>query len=242
VQKFNSLQDFYRYVARLHITVKKNDLICRLCEAKEVLDIGCIDHCHKTALELGDDWLHARIKRVAKSLTGLDILKNDAEVLNSLGYNITVADAENFETGVKYDVINAGDIVEHLSNIGSLLDSVRRHLKDDGIVVITTPNPFNVEQFCSIVFSNFIVVNDQHTVWLDPRVLWQMATRHGFTVTDFYWIETRFKILRESRRRRLMRFVVAPLAELLMKWRPLFGRDYCLVLKIARQPTEASGT
>lgn len=239
---FVTLQEFYGCVRTLRKTVRKEELISGLCHGKEVLDIGCIDHSYRTALDLGDDWLHGKIKGVAEKVTGLDILAEDAAVLNGLGFDIIVADAENFDTGKKYDVINAGDIIEHLSNIGSFLDCVGRHLKDNGIAIITTPNPFNIEQFCSILFSDSVVVNDQHTVWMDPMVFWQMATRHGFEVTEFFWIETRFKILREPQRGRIIRHAVVPFAELLMKWRPLFRRDCCFVIKVSQQPTAVFGT
>jgi len=204
-------------------------LIVDLCKNEKVLDIGCIDHSYKAALELGNNWLHKKIKDVAASLVGLDVLEEDARILNEKGYDIKIADAENFQLEKKFDVIVAGDLIEHLSNIGNFLDTVQKHLKPEGILIITTPNPFNVEQFFKGLFENCIMVNNQHTVWIDPRVMWEIATRHKYKIDNFYWIETRFVM---PLNRKYYKNIFNPIGRYLMKKRPLLNRDYCVVLKI----------
>lgn len=231
MDKFNSFNEYYGYLSTLKDTDDKNQLICELCAGKDVLDIGCIDHSIDVALGLGDNWLHKRIQKVAKSLTGIDLLEEDAALLNAEGFNIIVTDAERFRFDKKFDVINAGDLIEHLTNIGCFLESAWMHLKQDGIVIITTPNPFNVEQFIKILACNAVAVNEQHTVWIDPRVMWEIARRHNFHIVQFHWIETRFKIFNLLDNKSLFRRGINPVINLLMKIRPLFKRDYCVVLK-----------
>lgn len=229
--KFESLNAYYSYLSSLRETYDKNKLICELCAGKDVLDVGCIDHSIDAALKLGDNWLHKRIQKVAKSLTGIDLLEEDAALLNAEGYNIIVTDAEQFSVGRKFDVINAGDIIEHLTNIGGFLESVRLHLREDGIVIITTPNPFNIEQYFKILLYNTVAVNEQHTVWIDPRVMWEIAGRHNFHIAEFHWIETRFKIFNMPGNKSILDWAVNPVIELFMQLRPLYKRDYCVILK-----------
>jgi len=55
--------------------VDKGDFIQDMCRGKVVLDMGCV--CHDEAFYNRDDWLHARIKSVAKELLGVDYLESD---------------------------------------------------------------------------------------------------------------------------------------------------------------------
>jgi SAM-dependent methyltransferase len=231
MDKFKSVNEYYTYLSTLKKSNEKSQLICELCDGKEVLDIGCIDHSIDTALELGDNWLHKRIHNVAKSLTGIDILEKDAALLNAEGWDIIATDAEHFKIDRKFDVVNTGDIIEHLTNIGGFLESIRLHLKEDGIVIITTPNPFNIEQFIKIMLSNTVGVNDQHTAWIDPRVMWETARRHNFIIADFYWIETRFKIINMPKYFSLFQNIMDQVLKIIMNIRPLYRRDYCVILK-----------
>src|SRR5438067_3189052 len=123
-----SLDEFMAYVSRAQALPVKEDFICSLCSGKTVLDIGCVNHSFETALSLGDKWLHKRLKGVSKSLVGIDILESDAKKLNALGYNILVRNAENFELGKTFDVVNCGDIIEHVSNVGLFFSSIEKHM------------------------------------------------------------------------------------------------------------------
>ena len=192
------------------------------------MDLGCIDHSYTTAIELGDNWLHKRIKSVSKSLTGIDVLEEDITLFNKKGYNIVKANVENFNLGRTFDTIIAGDIIEHLSNIGLFLDTIRRHMNKDSIFLITTPNPFNIEQSISALFNNKINVNLQHTTWLSPHNLWELALRHDFLITNFFWIDTRFH-LKLSRRY----ILINQLARWVMLKRNICKRDFAVILKIS---------
>ena len=226
---FSNRRDFFQYVANnKQPLVEKNELIFSLCENMKVLDIGCIDHSYKTALGLGDKWLHKQIKAVSSELKGLDILAEDALKLNEEGFNIVPGNAENFDLDEKFDVIVAGDLIEHLSNIGMFLQSVKRHMDDDSLFIFTTPNPFNIEQTMTAIFSNYISVNDEHTCWLSPQVCWELLNREGFDIKGFYWVETRFHFPVENGRfKRLINW----LSEYILKRKNLCQRDFAIVLK-----------
>jgi 2-polyprenyl-3-methyl-5-hydroxy-6-metoxy-1,4-benzoquinol methylase len=202
--------------------VPKEQLICDLCRHKRVLDIGCIDHSFETAIGLGDGWLHERLRRVATELVGLDTLEDDAKRLNEVGYDIRVGNAEDFDLDRTFDVIVGGDIVEHLSNPGSFLSAARRHMDDDSRLVLTTPNPFNVEQFFLALRHNKVSINPEHSAWFDPRVMYELVTRAGFGVERFRWIDTRFKMVDGWARH---------LADTIMRFRPITRRDFAVVLR-----------
>ncbi len=228
--QFECRDEFAAFIAKASESIDKSKLIVDVCRGKDVLDIGCIDHSYTTALELGEEWLHRKITQSSKSTIGLDILKADAEVLNGLGYNIVVGDAERFSIGRTFDAIVGGDIIEHLSNIGLFLDCVRMHMHAESQFIVTTPNPFNFEQVMQAVFNRQVVVNKQHTVWLDPVVMWQLLNRHGFAIVDFRWIDTRFRNYVWSTRwsRIVNRLIDAAHARV-----PLLRRDFAIIAKLS---------
>lgn len=199
-----------------------------LCRGRSVLDIGCIDHSADTAFGLGETWLHHRIRGVAAELVGLDLLAGEAARLNAAGYDIRTEDATDFDLGRTFDVVVAGDIIEHLADIGSFLACVRRHLHADGRVVITTPNPFNIEQAARVLFIGEPRVHEEHVVWIDPTVMWELAQRSGYHIERFQWIETRFDFSFESRK--VSARAVNRLLALAMRRRPMARRDYAVVL------------
>jgi len=208
--------------------VDKNELIINLCRNKNVLDLGCIDHSATTALELENNWLHKQIKEVAYHVIGIDILEDDTNILNKNGYEIVCANVENFNLNKTFDIIVAGDLIEHLSNIGLFLDCVKKHMHKDSLLIISTPNPFNIEQTMTAVFQNEISINDQHTTWLSPHNFWELSNRHNLSIIDFYWVNTRFDF---KVTRRFYKFFINKISSIIMNKRNICKRDYIVILK-----------
>jgi len=221
---------YVRYLRQSDAIVPKDDFIVELARGRRVLDLGCIDHSAETALALGDEWLHARIRSVAEEVVGIDMLQDDADILNAGGYDIRVADVETLDLGEQFDLVVAGDLIEHLSNVGRFLEAVSHHMHDRAAFVVTTPNPFNAEQFCQAVFRNQVMVNPQHTAWIDPHVMHELVSRSPFEIVDFRWIDTRFHFRLKGGR--VVRRIVNPLADRVMRRRPLLRRDYAVVLML----------
>lgn len=213
--------------------VDKDELILGHCRDRSVLDIGCIDHTADRALEMGQEWLHRRISDVASEAVGLDIAEHEAKALNEAGFDIVIGDAEDFDLGRTFDVVVAGDLIEHMSNPGRLLDAARRHLGPKSLLVVTTPNPFNVEQPLHVLGSRTIEFNPQHTLWLDPIVSYELFTRAGLDLVDFHWIDTRFHY-RFERPKGLAR-IANRLVDAAMGFRSQLRRDFALVARAADQ-------
>lgn len=227
---FADRETYVAHVRSRRPIVPKDAYILELCAHRSVLDIGCIDHSYEVALELGEDWLHARIATVADSVVGLDLLEADAAELNGRGYDIVIADAEDFDLGREFDVIVAGDLIEHLSNPGRFLEAAARHMGPDSRLVVTTPNPFNVEQFFQAAFRNQVMVNPEHAAWLDPEVMYELVSRSSLRIVGFEWVDTRFRFV--LRGGRVLRRIVNPLASEIMRRRPLLRRDYAVTLAL----------
>lgn len=157
-----------------------------LIKGQDVLDIGCVEHTlevqHKERI-----WVHDFLREHASHVTGIDIQRQDIETLQSRGYDVSCQNAENFHFDKKFDVIFAGELIEHLSNPGFFLESCREHLKENGLLIVTTPNAFSITRFLHAIkgYTNDPVVNDEHAYWFSPTVLKQLLSRYQFTVERF---------------------------------------------------------
>ena len=179
------------------------DKIQSVVNGKDILDIGCVDH--KASQSKGSLWVHAFLKKHAKHLLGIDISKKEVEILKQKGYNVDFGDAENFKFNKKFEIIFAGELIEHLSNQGKFLENCKNNLKKEGVLILTTPSSFNLqENIKNVLFMKTDpAVNNQHTCYYTPTTIKQLIERHGFIVDkidffDFYgsfFGKIKFKIL-----------------------------------------------
>lgn len=96
-----------------------------------LLDIGC-----------NDGSITKQFARVADELYGMDLEEENLGAASAHGVVVTIANAEE-EFPYKdefFDVVFAGEIIEHLFDPEQFLARCRRILKPDGILVLTTPN------------------------------------------------------------------------------------------------------
>jgi 2-polyprenyl-3-methyl-5-hydroxy-6-metoxy-1,4-benzoquinol methylase len=225
---FRDLEELYGFVRRRTPVLDKGDLIAELSRGRRVLDLGCVNHRLEREGAGPGAWLHERIRAQAAEVVGLDILESAVEVLRSRGYRAVAADAQDFDLGETFDVVVAGDLVEHLSNIGSFFVAVERHMRPDSLFVLTTPNPFFVGRFVTAFARNFVSVNREHTVWMDPKVMYQAVSRSGLEIVAFSWLGTPHQDLgiRGLRGWLARRFVGA-----VSRLRPVMRGDYAVVLR-----------
>jgi len=160
----------------------KIGFLVKYCQNKDVLDVGCVQHdpqSYKSRF-----WVHKAVAKVAKSVIGLDLHEEGVKVLQAQGFNVIAANAESFELDRKFDVIVAGDIIEHLGNFNGFLQSCKRHLKDQGRLLVSTPNPWYWRNILKAAVSVEVHNNPEHVCWICPRTLRQLVRRHGMDVGE----------------------------------------------------------
>ena len=153
-------------------------------EGKRVLDLGCAVG-HKRP-----DWFHGQLTGIAAQISGVDRDEATVEMLRARGEDLEVGDASHLDLGRTFDVIFAGELIEHLDNFHGFLDSVRRHLETDGVLVLTTPNAFGFSEFL-YRFSKNAWVNPEHTCWFCEDTIRQLLQRNGFDVVDVRYVRHR---------------------------------------------------
>ncbi len=182
---------------------------------KNVLDVGCAELVI-TSENPGkrERWLFEKIRKTGKELVGLDINQEQVDILKSLGYNVILGDVETIDLHRQFDVIVAGELIEHLSNPGLFLENMKKHLKDDGFLVLTTPNRFNFIEYFKSFLHNKIPKYEKkiasHVFYFDINTLLALTQRHGFEAVDWCYYLT-FGINYDAFKRRCLFKIIAKL-------------------------------
>jgi 2-polyprenyl-3-methyl-5-hydroxy-6-metoxy-1,4-benzoquinol methylase len=167
----------------------KLPILSKLVKGKDVLDIGCVQHNWQACT--GDNWIHKHLKQYARSVKGIDILQDDIKQLKKLGFDVEYFDIEdknnNFLKWKMYDVVFAGEIIEHLSGLDAFFYHCRYTLKNDGKLIITTVNCFSLLFIVQYMLGK-LKVNHEHVCWFDMVTLGQLLKRQGFAIQDKYYL------------------------------------------------------
>lgn len=159
-----------------------------------VLDLGCVDSrparentAHR--IEHKPNLLFRRLVEINPNTLGVDIDAAGVEVLKGMGYQAVCANVETMDLGRRFDAIIAGELIEHLENPGLFLRNMHRHLSEQGVLIISTPNPFYQNQVWKIWRYGRPAVHEDHTNWQDPITLKQLFHRTGFEMFDGWWVQ-----------------------------------------------------
>jgi 2-polyprenyl-3-methyl-5-hydroxy-6-metoxy-1,4-benzoquinol methylase len=170
---------------------------------KTVLDIGPAELIATVNSDKAKRAIHNLMRDVATSVTGLELSKEQTDVLVANGYDIVQGNAEDFDLGQKFQVVVAGEVIEHLSNPGNFLECVKRHLEPGGRLVMTTPNRFSARDFLSAFRRNTIPGYAKsiakHVMYFDENCLKDLLERHGygrFEVAYYEWVGEPYRTLR----------------------------------------------
>jgi 2-polyprenyl-3-methyl-5-hydroxy-6-metoxy-1,4-benzoquinol methylase len=145
-----------------------------------LLDIGCS----------GGDW--ARMWRSKGwQACGVDINTEQVQVARKLGLDAHVCDLNReplpFSDG-QFDLVFAGEVIEHVVDTDGFLSEVRRCCKVGGSLLLTTPNLASFEnrlRLCLGIYPKWLNYNldgSGHVRLYTPRTLKRQLLAHGFKV------------------------------------------------------------
>ena len=142
--------------------VNRYEFVSTLIKGKKVLDAAC-----------GTGYGSAILSKYAQEVCGIDIsidaVKYASDNYNKENLNFKVADIENLPFEDNYfDVVVSFETIEHVNaeKQKKFLSEIKRVLKEDGILVISTPNcevydkrgenKFHVSEFSFVGFESFL--------------------------------------------------------------------------------------
>lgn len=185
-------------IPKLNI-IRREEKIMQYCSDKDVLHLGFVDSGIIESRLSNNEWLHEKISRISSHVTGIDIDNEGIEFAKKLGYQDVFS--WDVQTPVilpmKYDVIIAGEIIEHLSNIQGFLEFSKLNLKENGILIITTPNCMRYYNFIYSLF-NFESIHPDHTLQFSYTTICQLLDKNSLFVKEAYFYYTKNKFLPEK--------------------------------------------
>lgn len=151
---------------------------------QRVLDVGCVNHEGSTMAD--PRWLHRHIAEVSKECLGVDLLEEGIGEMQRAGFEAVMLDIndgpdETVRARMPFDVVTAGELIEHLSSPQALFDFAHEVLKPGGQLVLSTPNPYALSR----VRAGQLRVtweNVDHVAYFFPAGIAEMADRAGMTL------------------------------------------------------------
>ena len=196
--------------------VLRHDALVDAARGRRVAHVGFVDELAESKLAAGV-WLHERLQDAASSLVGLDADEDGVAWARGEGFEAHVVDAQSAKAVEAlrlepFDVVVAGEIVEHLDAPGPFLRAMRALVGAEGLLVLTTPNAYRVLNFLA-PFSGSELVHPDHTAWHSPQTLRTLLERSGWRVERIaYYRNPRRKVSRNGGTRRLVAGHAANLA------------------------------
>jgi 2-polyprenyl-3-methyl-5-hydroxy-6-metoxy-1,4-benzoquinol methylase len=158
--------------------------LCELVAGKSVLDIGIVEHTRDAVNS--PYWLHGNLCRVAAQCLGVDVLEPEIEYLRTKGYDVIRADITQAPISRQFDVIMAGEVLEHLDTPGQFMKNCAAMLDPRGRLVITVPNPWYANVILkNVTRSSTFVDSADHVAWYDASTLYELAQRAGLRLDRF---------------------------------------------------------
>ena len=177
--------------------VQRLDFIKSQCAGKSVLHLGCTNHPYTVdSIEKGM-LLHADLKAISEKLYGFDYDESGLQLLREHGYNdLYQADLEQLDkVDLKktFDVIVAGEMIEHLSNPGLFLNGIKRFMTPSTKLIVTTINAYGALRLAQYFLHGRGGFNEpvhpDHVAYYSYRTLSLILERHGFAIPEFYFYD-----------------------------------------------------
>lgn len=169
--------------------VDRVQYLTQLCAGKKVLHLGAADAPITEDSVRHDRLLHRHLAKVANHIIGLDMDASMIDFLSShYGINsIKLGNIEKLEDypNEDFDVIVAGEILEHLNNPGDALKCIYQVSNINSKLVITVPNTYSLKGFIRAI-ANYELIHPDHVLYHSPHTLKILLKRHGFFVDHYF--------------------------------------------------------
>lgn len=206
----------------------RDDRLLELAEKKTVLHLGCVgfaDLSTEDRVKMARQSLHYQLSEIA-NVTGIDYSREAIEYYRSNGVfdNVIFGDAEKLNEvplETKFDLIIAGDIIEHLANPGLMLEGIMRFAHDDTRILITTPHSFGLPNYIRFIMGTF-VEGAEHVMTFNTQNIFNLCDRAGYTVES---IDTCYQSQAKQK-------ALFGLGRRFFQWFPKFGGTLFIICRI----------
>jgi 2-polyprenyl-3-methyl-5-hydroxy-6-metoxy-1,4-benzoquinol methylase len=149
---------------------------------QKILDLGCGT----------GDFIKLLIKK-NREVEGIDISKKAVKIGQKKGLKIKVADLhQSFPYNKNtFDTITAGEIIEHIYDTDFFLEEIKRILKPNGFLILSTPNIATFGRRLMLLFGINPLIEtslDQasgHIRYFTKKSLEDLLKKHSFKIIKF---------------------------------------------------------
>ena len=181
--------------------VQRLEIIKELCAGRKVLHLGCTNYPYTKEAIDSDMLLHFELEKICSDLWGLDADSTGIEILEQYGSKqILSGDLERLEEAPlqgKFDVIVAGEMIEHLNNPGLFLMGVKRFMAPDSVLLLTTINAY-----CAMRFFYYGArgrkgkaepVHPDHVAYYSYSTIKLLLERHDLRIDNFLYYDVGYE-------------------------------------------------
>lgn len=186
------LMDFKQKIHARTCVNRERHIEKLLSQCNSALHVGCTDAPFTEHLLNSGDLLHHRLLQIAPDkVTGFDISLKNLQALQrtyprSKFIHGDAEDLGRYFTSEKFDLIVAGEILEHLSNPGHFLQSCNEVLGENGVLLLTVPNVFGARRLVHNLLGTENYHPD-HTFYFSENTLKTLASRHGLHISNSFY-------------------------------------------------------
>jgi len=169
-ENYNELDERFKIMANL---VDKN---------QKILDLGC-----------GSGNFIKVLNRKNKSVEGVEISQELVKLGQKNGLKIKIADLHQtfpYRNNI-FDTITAGEIIEHIHDTDFFLKEIKRILKPNGFLIISTPNIATLGRRLMLLFGINPMIDTclensaGHIRYFTKKSLENILNKHNFEVVNF---------------------------------------------------------
>jgi len=173
--------------------VDRVTFIKEAARGKRTLHLGCTNWPYTADSIRQEMLLHFDLAKIASELYGFDFDQEGIDLLAEHGcQNLYRADLERLEDvrlDARFDVIIAGEMIEHLNNPGRFFDGIKRFMDPATDLVITTINAYSAMRFAMYGLRGRGGVNEpvhpDHVAYYSYRTLKLVVERNGLELRKF---------------------------------------------------------
>jgi 2-polyprenyl-6-hydroxyphenyl methylase/3-demethylubiquinone-9 3-methyltransferase len=117
-----------------------------------VLDVGC-----------GGGLISTPLSKLGFKVTAIDALEDNIHTAkhhaqeNNLNINYLKATIEELPENKLYDIITCLEVIEHVDNLPSFIHNIIKHLKPNGMIIISTINRSHKAYILSIIVAEYLL-------------------------------------------------------------------------------------
>ncbi len=159
-------------------------------EGRRVLELGC-----------ATGYVTAALKARGHHVVGVEIDPESAEITRAIADEVFVGDLDRVRLPdlvgeQRFDVVLAGDVLEHLREPVSALRDAVSLLDDDGFVVVSLPNVAFLDVRAALLHGDWTyrpdgLLDETHVRFFTRRTMFALARDAGLVVTGFHRVDRR---------------------------------------------------